>query len=233
MSPRDPYTGWELDPDPLAVAPEPEVEPRRGDPGRIGTKPIRTPGPGLGGCWVWPVLVVAVLAIGVHSGSPADPDVAQSAERHLDLDQAVEVAGSSPVVGVNAGASPSGSVGTALVSGWATFYEDPSQLIDHYAAAGPLLRDALGHWRGKVIRVTSGQHSTIVRLADFCACGRRHGLPTLLDLSPEAFRDLAPLSAGIVRVEIELVELPATDALPRNAGDLRMQREVREDGIYR
>ncbi len=119
----------------------------------------------------------------------------------------------------------------ALVGGWATYYRDRKHGPDeHYAAAGPLLREAFGDWRGKVIRVRSGKHSTIVSLSDSCACGERAGLPTLIDLSPAAFRDLAPLSAGVIRVSIEVVELPATDStgVPRTADDIRMMLEVRE-----
>jgi rare lipoprotein A (peptidoglycan hydrolase) len=41
-----------------------------------------------------------------------------------------------------------------------------------------------------------------VRLVDWCACGPRHGRPTLLDLSDDAFRQLAPLSQGVVAVKI-------------------------------
>ena len=51
------------------------------------------------------------------------------------------------------------------------------------AAAGPALRAALGKdWRGDRVRVCSGGECVTVRLTDWCACGPRHGTPTLIDL---------------------------------------------------
>ncbi len=67
------------------------------------------------------------------------------------------------------------------------------------------------------LRVTSGERSVVVRVVSFCACGRRHGVPTVVDLSPAAFQRLAPLNAGIVRVQITRVGVPLapqTDVAP-------------------
>lgn len=68
-----------------------------------------------------------------------------------------------------------------------------------------------------MVRVDGPRGSVVVRLSDWCACGPRHGQPTLIDLSPSAFRALAPLSDGIAVVSIELSvrrvpDPPATDA---------------------
>jgi len=82
--------------------------------------------------------------------------------------------------------------------GWASYYATGPGPLD--AAAGPGLRH--GNWRGTVVTVTANGHSVTVRLTDWCACRPRHGLPTLIDLSPSAFRRLSPLSAGIVRVTV-------------------------------
>jgi hypothetical protein len=106
----------------------------------------------------------------------------------------------------------SGEVGTGgLLGGWATWHDNGAGL---YAAAGPELRRALGPgWRGTVVDVT-GPGGLVVRvpLTDSCACGERHGLPTFLDLSADAFAELAPLGWGIVAVSVELPgQLPATD----------------------
>lgn len=112
--------------------------------------------------------------------------------------------------------APQAEIGTALLGGKATWYDvGPG----HYAAAGPVLRDALGGdpaFRGQRVSVCSGERCTTVVLTDWCACGERGGIPTLLDLSADAFRDLAPLSAGVIDVSIELgaapqVTLPPTD----------------------
>lgn len=102
---------------------------------------------------------------------------------------------------------------SALVSpstGYATWYDDGP---GHYAAAGPALR--VGDWRGRVVQVCAGSSCTTVRLTDWCACGARHGVPTLLDLSREAFAELADPSQGVVMVTVSgRVELPRTDTVP-------------------
>lgn len=88
--------------------------------------------------------------------------------------------------------------GTGL-RGVATWFAAPSGT----AAAGPALRAVLGPgWRGQRVSVCAGERCVTVRLADWCACGPRHGAPTLLDLSDDAFAQLAPLSRGIVRIRI-------------------------------
>jgi hypothetical protein len=102
------------------------------------------------------------------------------------------------------------------VRGWATWYDDGPGF---YAAAGPALRR--GDWRGTPVIVSANGRSVKVWLTDWCACGDRHGDPTVIDLSPDAFRVLAPLSQGIVRVEVSVgtesggveprITLPPTD----------------------
>ena len=64
-----------------------------------------------------------------------------------------------------------------------------------YAAAGPALR--VGDWRGRVVVVSAGSARVQVRLIDWCACPSR-----VLDLYSDAFRRLAPLSAGLVKVTV-------------------------------
>jgi hypothetical protein len=39
-------------------------------------------------------------------------------------------------------------------------------------------------------------------LGDWCHCGDRHGVPTVIDLDVAAFRQLAPLSIGVIAVEV-------------------------------
>ena len=65
-----------------------------------------------------------------------------------------------------------------------------------YAAAGPELR--VGAWRGRIVRVCGSGHCVWVKLIDWCACGGSH----LIDLYSDAFRRLAPTSAGAVRVTV-------------------------------
>jgi hypothetical protein len=56
----------------------------------------------------------------------------------------------------------------------------------------------------------------VVRVVSSCACGDRGGRGTVIDLSPAAFRKLAPLSRGVIPVTVERADilLPATDMIP-------------------
>jgi hypothetical protein len=69
-----------------------------------------------------------------------------------------------------------------------------------YAAAGPLLRKAIGRgWRHDQVLVCHADRCLIVTLVDWCLCSRGD---RLVDLSDEAFRYLAPLSRGVIRVAV-------------------------------
>ena len=85
-------------------------------------------------------------------------------------------------------------------SGVASWFAAP----DATAAAGPALRAFLGpSWRGQRVRVSAGGRSVVVRLTDWCLCvvGRSE---RLIDLSATAFSRLAPLSVGLMRVEVSV-----------------------------
>lgn len=88
------------------------------------------------------------------------------------------------------------------VSGNATWYCLQGVSVCHrdysgglYAAAGPQLR--VGNWRGRHVQVWYSGRSVSVALVDWCACPNR-----LIDLYSDAFRQLAPLSAGQIKVKI-------------------------------
>ena len=98
-----------------------------------------------------------------------------------------------------------GAVAGSL-TGYATWYDAPPGT----AAAGPLLRDWLGDWRGKLV-VICAERCITTRLTDACACPDRNGKPTLIDLSQSDFARLAPPSQGVVLVTIGRATLPATD----------------------
>lgn len=78
------------------------------------------------------------------------------------------------------------------------------------AAAGPALRAFLGpEWRGSRVRACrSGwagdgiQICVEVVLDDWCECYRGTKTERVIDLGDDAFRQLAPLSRGLVGVEI-------------------------------
>lgn len=96
---------------------------------------------------------------------------------------------------------PRGEIGDAVVSGRASWYDWRTG----EAAAGPALRGLLGKdWRGSEVRVCSGARCVVVRLTDWCQCYRGTGRERLIDLDDRAFAALAPLSRGVIRVEIVL-----------------------------
>jgi hypothetical protein len=66
-----------------------------------------------------------------------------------------------------------------------------------YAAAGPGLR--VGDWRGRRVQVCGGGNCVVVTLVDWCACA---GGGRLIDLYSDAYRRLAPLSTGTLRVKV-------------------------------
>jgi len=88
-------------------------------------------------------------------------------------------------------------------SGTATWYCKTGVSVCHhdypggqYAAAGGPLR--VGDWRGRRVQVCGGGRCIIVTLIDWCACGNGH----IIDLYSDAFRRLAPLSSGGLRVKV-------------------------------
>ena len=138
-----------------------------------------------------------------HGGSPSHLPVVASAARE-------------PIASVPA---PSGEVGTALVGGWATFYDDGP---GRYAAV-PTWRFGDAPYPVRVCRMDDETTCIVALVRDFCACGDRNGTPTVIDLSPEAMSVLEPAyeRLGILRVT---VEWPVSD-------DERMRLEV-GDGLY-
>ena len=65
-----------------------------------------------------------------------------------------------------------------------------------YAAAGPALR--VGDWRGRKVTVCAGGDCVRVTLIDWCACGNGR----VIDLYSDAFRRLASLGTGEIRVAV-------------------------------
>jgi hypothetical protein len=98
---------------------------------------------------------------------------------------------------------PTASMG-GTIAGLATWYCLPGRSActrNHpasgmYAAAGPALR--VGDWRDRWVTVTSGGRSVTVQLVDWCACSGVR----VIDLYASAMSQLAPLSRGVVAVEV-------------------------------
>jgi hypothetical protein len=108
---------------------------------------------------------------------------------------------------------PTNAPANVSVTGTATWYRAPS-IRD--AAAGPGLR--VGHWRGSTVTVCALECIT-VRLTDWCACPHH-----LIDLDSRAFRRLAPLSVGVVRVTILVGGLPIAPATDYRGADTMTDR---------
>ena len=74
------------------------------------------------------------------------------------------------------------------------------------AAAGPALRH--GHWRGSTVAVCRPPvdpfhvRCVVVILSDFCGCLRGEPDERAIDLDRRSFTELAPLSKGLVTVEV-------------------------------
>ena len=88
-----------------------------------------------------------------------------------------------------------------IISGRASWYDNGPGL---YAAAGPVLRSMLGrYWRGLRVSVCTASDTCVsVRLTDWCQCYKGQATERLIDLSPDAFARLAPLSRGLVAVTL-------------------------------
>lgn len=95
-----------------------------------------------------------------------------------------------------------------LVHGVASWYDD-----------GPGLYGAVHSWRfgdrPYRLTVSSGSRSVVVTVRDYCACPDQR----VIDLSPAAFSRLAPLSRGLIYVDIGRIgpdpTLPPTDIYTR------------------
>jgi hypothetical protein len=102
-----------------------------------------------------------------------------------------------------------GSVGTAMQSGVATYYDD-----------GPGYYGSVPSWsygdKPYPATVCHAGSCVVVTVRGYCACGDRAGKATVIDLSPAAFARLAPLSVGVIDVTLETggtIKLPETSAV--------------------
>ena len=118
----------------------------------------------------------------------------------------VGVAGVGPSVADPSVIPPAGRA----VSGTATWCAPTPRYCHGWGGNAHLGAVASFRWGDEpyFVQVTSGGRSTVVQVVSYCACG-----PTLIDLSPAAFRELAPLSRGRIQVVVRRLDghLPATD----------------------
>jgi hypothetical protein len=106
------------------------------------------------------------------------------------------------------------------LSGYATFCAPTPTHCQNWGGDAHLGAVPTFHYGDEPYQVTvrhDARH-TVVTVVSYCACGDRAGTPTVIDLSPAAFSDLAPLSAGVIEVTIVVegprMTLPPTDTLP-------------------
>jgi hypothetical protein len=160
---------------------------------------------------------VLILLVVVAASRPAPAGDRGAAVETLGTVQAsVTLRARTPMshVPVVAGVDPAATATTiapAVIGGRATWYAAHGNI----GAAGPALREYLGrHWRGTLVSVCSGGRCVVVRLSDWCDC-RGRGFDRLIDLSDDAFVQLAPLPVGVIPVEItravRVPRPPATD----------------------
>lgn len=144
-----------------------------------------------------PLAVLCIVALAGPTGAAA-PTPVPTPERSIEFRPVVLVspspspAPSRPAVSARP-ASPRPS--RAVLGGIASWY----RWREGEAAAGPELRRFLGpRWRGTTVRVCVGSRCVAVRLTDWCGCpGGR-----VVDLDVRSFAVLAPLSSGLVEVEV-------------------------------
>lgn len=109
-----------------------------------------------------------------------------------------------------------GRIGTSLEAGYATWCAPTPTHCQGWggeAHVGAVPGYHGPRYAAKVCREDDPARCVTVTVLSWCACGQRHGRDTVIDLSPAAFRELAPTSRGIVLVTVESVDigLPATD----------------------
>lgn len=94
------------------------------------------------------------------------------------------------------GKRPAASVEPRTASplrGIASWFRSPINV----SAAGPQLRERYPNWRGMKVSVCLNGECVVTVLGDWCQCPGR-----LVDLDDGVFAGLAPLSRGLVRVEV-------------------------------
>lgn len=116
----------------------------------------------------------------------------------------------------------SGSVGSALRTGYATYCAPtPTRCQDWGGDAklGAVHSFSFGDapYGARVCRLDDPSTCVTVTVVSFCGCGDRHGLETVIDLSPSAMRQLAAnyKTLGILKVSVESpVDRPAPTLPP-------------------
>lgn len=91
------------------------------------------------------------------------------------------------------------------IRGWATYCAPTPDYCQSWGGDAHLGAVPSFTYGDEPYRVTvwHGDRSTTVTVVSYCACGDRRGIPTVIDLSPAAFAELAPLSTGVISVVLQ------------------------------
>jgi hypothetical protein len=161
------------------------------------------------------LLLVLLLVLPAPSGAPDTSSRRELVVPSQGLRGAPQPGEVHPAVpdGLGSAGSQSGVRSGAPLQGWATYCAPTPTHCQGWGGDAHL--GAVPGYGGRpyLVTVRHGKASTIVRVVSSCACGLRHGIPTVIDLSPAAFRELAPLSRGVIRVTVSRggIRLPNTD----------------------
>jgi hypothetical protein len=138
-------------------------------------------------------------------------------------------------------AAPTGEVGPVTppvaLAGWATWCAPTATQCQAWggeAKLGAVPTFRFGDEPYDVVVVHRGRE-VAVTVVSFCACRDRHGIPTVIDLSPAAIAELTPTwqRDGVIRVHVEGVPDQHPEDPPEHPDDARMRLEAADDEAYR
>lgn len=165
-------------------------------------------------CLLVLVLVAAREAPTSSDGSDPAPSLAGQGHRGTPDERDARPAARGPSAPARHDAGvpqPTGKVGTALLTGVASWYPANGDIaaVPWWSFGDDPVWATVSHFRdGQTFSVT-------VLVQDHCQCLVGTSRERAIDLSDDAFRQLAPLSAGLIRVQIEVAQqgpaLPPTD----------------------
>lgn len=182
----------------------------------------RQPRRALGSCLIRLLLVAFMLAALALATAPRSaaviPSPGFSGYREADQPQTSAPLGGGSASGLPPAAAPVplpsgdllGSARYSAVARWCAPTKTKCHGWGGQAKLGALNTFRFGD-KPYTLRVWRGRRHVDVRIVSFCACANR---ADRIDLSPSAFARLAPLSRGVLRVEIEDlrgIKLPPTD----------------------